>query len=159
MEKVKRSLLFGDNKQHVLNGQHEFPPRKDRMVKSYNTNQTDWYESSYWIYAWFPFRQYGKSCQLSNFACIHCKEKELESHQYVYRPMFSFDKTYYCYHRRVRCKSCLKNFAEIDPRFLPQFPTIILERFKFTTTVRGYGIDLMMLYHFANLHPAGSCLG
>jgi len=121
MEKVKRSLLYGEDKQHVLNGQHEFPPRKDPMVKSYNTNQTDWYESNYWIYAWFPFRQYGQSFHLTNFACIHCKEKELESHSYVYQPMFSFDKAYYCYHCRVQCKSCLKNFPKSIQDFFRSF--------------------------------------
>jgi hypothetical protein len=130
-------------------------------VKPHNTNATAWYEGQYHVDVWFPFLQYEGSCKLQDFRCIHCKRTSLESKDYDYRPMFSFDKVSYCYHRRLRCTNsdCRKTFVEIDPRFLPQFPTVILDRFKFLTTIKGYGVDIMLLYHFANLHCTGTAPG
>jgi hypothetical protein len=160
LNEIKTKILSGEDKEFVK-GKHEYPPMKDPLVKPHNTNATDWYESQYQVYVWYPFLQYKASCQLKDFHCIHCKEKTLESKGYDVRPMFSFDKVYYCNHRRVRCNSpdCRKTFAEIDPRFLPQFPTVILDRFKFMTTIKGYGVDTMLLYHFANLHCTGTAPG
>jgi hypothetical protein len=158
LNKIKDKILQGEDME-FKRGKREYPPMKDPLVKPHNANATDFYESQYHVYVWYPFIQYKATCQLSSFHCIHCKQKTLQSKEYDVRPMFSFDKVYYCNHRRLRCRDCCKTFAEIDPRFLPQFPTDIVSRFKFMTTIEGCGVDTMMLYHFANLHCTGTSPG
>ena len=101
---IKAKILDGEDKA-FLQGKYKYPPVKDPLVKHNNINATDWYEGQYHVYLWFPFLQYKASCQLKSFSCIHCQHKTLESKGYDIRPMFSFDKVYYCYHHRLRCNN------------------------------------------------------
>jgi hypothetical protein len=62
-------------------------------------------------------------------------------------------------HRRVECQECDKSWAELDPRFLPQFPTNVLDIFPFVTSVKGPAVDHFLLAHFSNLQTVGVSLG
>ena len=60
--------------------------------------------------------------------------------------MICLDKIVWVLHRRVKCKSCKKTIAEIDPRFLSKLPTRVAERFEFVTTVTGPGLHQSLVY-------------
>jgi hypothetical protein len=65
----------------------------------------------------------------------------------------------WCYHRRLKCNNCGRTFAEIDPRFLPQFPTPVVERFPFLKVSRGLGMHQDLLFQFMHLATKGILFG
>lgn len=61
------------------------------------------------------------------------KERDFGINQYDYRPVFDLHPQCWLLHRRLVCKKEGKHgfgrtFAEIDPRFLEQLPTRVVER-------------------------------
>ena len=75
--------------------------------------------------------------------------------------MFYFDRIVWILHHRMQCQKsdCKKTFASIDPRFLSQLPTRVVERFPFITTIGGAGIHQAMIFNFVNLMTKGLMYG
>jgi hypothetical protein len=136
----------------IVGGQHWFPPEEADPVASGKSAAKHWYLYHSWIYAFLPFLQYGKSCNLKSIVCPYCKVKgQMKSKEYCFRPMFEMSKVTQLFHRRILCDRCKKSTAEIDSRIMSQLPTRVAARFEFVTTVNGPGIHESLLYAFVNL--------
>ncbi len=160
----KHSEETRQKKTTLLQGQKWFPPVFCPLAQAHQKapEPSHWYDSNVWQYYFLPFTQFQhKTGELKDYCCIHCGKKALESHKHDFRLMFCFDKIVWLQHRRVRCASgdskggCGRTFAEIDPRFLEQLPTGVVEQLDFCTTSGGPGMHQQMLYHFTSLHVKG----
>ena len=155
-EKVNKAPF----KDEIDKGRHWEPPYYDPLSHRLMHDPREWYKHRAWVFYWLPFRQYKNQVALKDFSCIHCASAAtLESKAYDYRPMIDFEKDIWCLHRRLKCTCCKRTFAEIDPRFISQLPTTIVEMFPFLTTVRGPGLSQMVLYHFMELATKGVSFG
>lgn len=157
LHKVKHSMK--SRSAEVCRGMTYIPPPADPLSQV-SLDPADWYRSQYWVYVFLPFQQFTARCgNLSEFCCIHCGKKGglLSKGQY-FRPMFDHAKITWLLHRRVQCK-CRKTFAEIDPRFLNQLPTEIVDRFPFMTTSSGFGMHRMIMYQFLSFATKGIFVG
>jgi hypothetical protein len=141
-------------------GVHFFPPTTDPHSSVPGNGApprpSEWYKSTYWVYACLLFKRYSAILKIGDCSCIYCKEKgKLESKEYDFRPAYSFIHVVWIITRRLKCRGCGRTFYEFDSRFLATLPTTIVENFPFLTTSRGPAIHKMMLYHFAWLWPKG----
>jgi len=130
-------------------------------VAAFNKKPEEFYLSNFHPFVWAPTKQFGLQVDLKQMKCAECKKCSLKLHQYAWRPMFQFEKIIWVLHHRIECqeKGCKKTFASIDPRFLSQLPTKIVERFPFVTTIGGPGIHQSMIFHFVHLLTKGIMYG
>jgi hypothetical protein len=76
LNEIKTKILSGEDKEFVK-GKHEYPPMKDPLVKPHNTNATDWYESQYQVYVWYPFLQYTRLLASLKISIVFTAKKRL----------------------------------------------------------------------------------
>jgi hypothetical protein len=144
----------------VDQGQQEFPPCRTAASQTTAPTPEMSYAANTWNFVFFPFRSHKHHLKpLKDYECICCKKKgTLESAEYNYRLAFDWSQPKWLHHRRVRCagkEGCRAQFAEIDPRFLSQLPTPVVEDLPFLTTTGGHAMNEMMVYHFMNLVTKG----
>jgi hypothetical protein len=151
IKKTKIGITSGALREEVNKGRCWFSPMHD-PVSSNSVEPQEYYSSEYWVYAFLPFFQYSNICDLKQCHCIHCKAKSsLQSQTYQTRPFFDFEKIIYVLPRRFICKSCKRTFACIDPQFMSQLPSRVVERFRFIPTIGGPGMSEAMVYLLSNL--------
>ena len=113
----------------------------------------DWLSSNVWVYVFLPFthQKHNLMLILKDYKCIHCRKKCLQINQYAWRPMFYYDKIVWLLHRRFNCTNCGRTCASIDPKFLSQLPSIVLENFPFVTSNNTPGMHVSMIHQFCKL--------
>jgi hypothetical protein len=121
--------------------------------------QSVYYQAEIWVYCFLPLIQFPSIVSISSLGCVHGCGNHYTSHQYQYRPMFTWDKIVWLSHRRLCCGSCGKTVATIDLRVLKQLPTTLAERLDFSTTRRGAGIHLSMISAFSTFSTKGVMFG
>jgi hypothetical protein len=130
----------------ATSGAHWVAPSNRDPVAEGNLAPRKWYVHRTWAYIWRPFKQYAQ-LDIKLISCFSCGEHETYvCHDYDWRPMICLDKIVWVLHQRVKCKSCKKTIAEIDPRFLSKLLTRVAERFEFVTTVTGPGLHQSLVY-------------
>ena len=120
-----------------------------------------WYKSNFNIFTWMPSEQFGTQVDFSKIKCIHgCNGCNVKKHGTLcWRPMFRLEGIVWVLHQRLQCCECKKSFTTIDPNFLSQLPTRVVERFPFFCTRRGPGIHNSLIFHFISLIGKGIMYG
>jgi len=157
---LKDSILKDTN---LLKGQQWWYPTSSPL-STLSINPKDWCEPL--VFAFVPFRQFSALVGTSpagnpDLCCVKCKQGGcLTSKGYYYRAMHhATGEIVWCLHRRLKCKECNGTFAEIDPRFLAQLPTPVVEAFPFITSSKGPGIHQVLLLQFNYLATKGIMYG
>jgi hypothetical protein len=163
LEKIKGRITSPAGKEELKRGRQWYLPESD-PVSALSADAENWYRPP--VFAFLPFLQFhrwvGNSpAQKDAFKCVHCKVAgKLNSNGYYWRPMHHPTlSTVWCLHRRYVCTDCKCTFAEIDPRFLKQLPTPVVERFPFLSSRHGPGLHESMLYQFLHLATKGILFG
>jgi hypothetical protein len=138
---------------------------KDPVASNANSPEA-WYKSKFDYFVWMPMDMFGTSVDLGTLKCIHGCEghggnaPNIKKHgSFAWRPMFCMDSITWVLHQRLECCQCKKTFTTIDPAFLPQLPTRVVERFPFFTSKRGPGIHQSIIFHFISLVGKGIMYG
>ena len=91
----------------------------------------DWYPSRFNHFIWMPMDSFGTMVDLKRIKCIRCENSNcLQKEVMVWRPMICHDKVTWVLHNRLKCKGCSGSFASIDPDFLSQLSTRVVERLR-----------------------------
>jgi len=123
-----------------------------------------WYTSQFNVFNWLVFDVF--NIDIKNIKCIHgCKgtgmqeRQAVKLHSYCWSPMICMDHRAWVYHQRLICNCCKKTFTTINPAFMSQIPTRVVERFPFFTTRRGAGIHEALVFQFISLVGTGVIFG
>lgn len=117
----------------------------------------DYHMTNHWIYIFDPMKQ----CRHlmppdGKFACIHCDSRDTIYKRFDWRPAHMIGSTVHVVHRRVRCKSCKKEFATIHPKALASINNRISSSFPFVfPRTAGPGLHVMTLMLHVCLIPKG----
>jgi hypothetical protein len=160
---IKDSILKKEHyyDRYLSNACHWLPPMMDPL-SSNSLDPAKWYISSeVWVFCWIPTLQYHQYLSRSSCKCIYCKKEKvvISKGEYRYRPFFYFDRIVWVLHGRLMCNACKKSFTEIDPLFLKDLPTNILERFPFISSRKGPGIHCEMMIQFISQCTDGNLFG
>ena len=138
MEEIQQQMKRG--KATFLTKLAYGPSHADPVAAS-SYSPDDWYLSRFNHFIWTPMDSFGTMVDLKRIKCIRCKKSNcLQKKDIAWRPMICHDKVTWVLHNRLKCKDCGGSFASIDPDFLSQLPTRIVERFPFVTRKVGPGI-------------------
>ena len=134
---------------------------KKDPVASNSESPDAWYASKFECFTWMPFDYFGTAVDIKSINCVHdgCNSCSLKKLALAWRPVICIDKVAWVLHHRIQCKDCKKTFSTIDPKFLAQLPTRILERFPFMTGKKGPGIHQSLVFHFISLIGKGIMYG
>eukprot|EP00978_Attheya_sp_CCMP212_P048127 scaffold475473_cov173-Attheya_sp.AAC.1 len=115
-------------------------------------NANKYLENEVWQFIWLPFDQFRSQVSIDNMKCINgCSCGSLKLNGKRWRPHFKHDEIVWVMYQRVHCKTCKRNTSTIDPRFLANMPTTVVERLPFITTASGPGVHRSMVYMLNNL--------
>ena len=160
LDNLKEDILKDPN---LKKGQQWWYP-KSSPVSRLSINPVDWFNLI--VFAFLPYHQFqalvGQSpAKDHSIRCLKCdKSACLQSHQLCFRAMHhATGEIVWCLHRRLKCKHCKATVAEIDPRFLAQLPTTVVEAFPFITSRKGAGIHQALLLQFTHLATKGILYG
>jgi hypothetical protein len=164
LDEIKKKIIEGQWQVDLKRGKQWYLPESD-PVSNLKESPDNWYKQPP-VFAFLPFLQFeswvgATPSQNDGFACVHCEATgRLNSNGYYWRPMHHpTHSTVWCLHRRLQCQECKRTFAEIDPRFLKQLPTPVVERFPFLTSRSGPGLHDSMMYEFSHLSTKGILFG
>ena len=99
---------------------------------------------------------FGTMVDLKRIKCIRCKTSNcVQKKDIAWRPMICHDTVTWVLHNRLKCKDCGGSFASIDPDFLSQPPTRVVEQFLFVARKYGPGIHQSLVLQFVALVRKG----
>lgn len=164
----KDTCLYRLMQQHEAKWKNPFSKKEslwsDKRPDPVTMNSKDpehWYASRFEVFNWIPFDSFGTLVNIEEIKCVHCGQKKgIRKHgTFCWRSMFRLEGITWIFHQRLRCLDCKKSFTTIDPSFLEQIPTRVLERFPFFTSKKGIGIHQSIVFQFVSLADKGIMYG